>query len=271
MNGNPVDNRTKRESTIPSEQQLRRHPTISVSNEYLLDRRHRPGMYTGAIDTTLRVPHGKGTMYYSDGGEYNGNWFQGVWSGFGTYSCPHTRASFQGNFLDDIKNGLFVVTYQDGRLYDGEYQMDVMGKGVMKLPQGTYWGYFDRDGRPNGRGKLRMHDGCEYDGEWVHGIMEGHGRMSYSKQYGDNDGYTFYLGSFSNDMRCGHGILVVNETLIHDGLWYKDEPVEGSSVLSTKCLDVTPPNGSSQRLLGRIPKTLSPCSRFTKKLLSRNK
>jgi hypothetical protein len=254
--------------------------TITVANHSIVDRRHRPGRYTGSIDANLGVPHGNGTMLYVDGSEYSGNWFRGDWSGFGRYECTKTEASYQGNFLDNIKNGLFVVTYHDGRLYDGEYQMDVMGKGVMKLPEGKYWGYFDTDGRPHGRGKLQMHDGREYDGEWAHGVMEGHGRMTYPDECGgegyndndeiDNKRFKFYLGSFSNGKRCGLGMLVVGETIIHDGMWYMDLPIEASSVPSSRFWDADQSKGTCQRLLGPIPKNLSPCSRFTKKLLARN-
>lgn len=264
--------------TIPSERQQRQrrrcHAT-TVTNHYLVDGRNRRGMYSGTIDTTSRLPHGNGTMFYVDGSEYEGNWFRGEWSGFGTYKCPTTKASFQGTFLDTIKNGLFVVTYDDGRLYDGEFQMNVMGKGVMKSPQGTYWGHFDDDGRPHGRGKLVRNDGREYDGEFVHGVMEGHGRMTYAENNGggedsdDNNNSSFYLGSFMNGERHGLGVLVMDETIVHDGNWYNDEPIKAGSVPSSRPVNADPRYGTCQRLLGRIPKSLSPCSRVTKNKMTR--
>lgn len=258
-------------------------------------------MYTGSIDAALKLPHGQGTMVYVDGSEYNGKWFRGDWSGFGNHICAKTQTSYQGNFLDNIRNGLFVVSFADGRVYDGIYQMGVMGKGVMKLSSphnGAYWGYFDDDGCPHGRGKVTMHDGREYDGEWVHGVMEGHGRITYSEEqcteaemdnsersfdHGDDDNTNnrskFYLGTFSRGKRCGPGILVAkDESILYDGLWYNDKPIEAScrGVAFSRSFDSYDheyqSNGTCKRLLGSIPKILSPCSRTTKKrLMTQNK
>jgi hypothetical protein len=183
------------------------------------------GIYTGSFDSKTQKPHGEGQMIYSNGIRYEGKWFLGEWSGFGRlHSTTYDGgACYQGVFLDHKKHGLFVVQYSDGRVYDGMFELDQMGKGTMTYENGeSYWGYWDDEERPHGRGKFQFADGRVYDGEFVHGEIEGHGRMTW--EHG-----RWYLGEWSNGKRYGIGLEVYGKTIIHEGTWCEDRPVIASS------------------------------------------
>ncbi|KAL3910857.1 MAG: hypothetical protein SGILL_007522, partial [Bacillariaceae sp.] len=189
----------------------------------------------------------------------------------------NTKATFQGNFLSNVKNGLFVVTFEDGRQYDGHFQLGAMGKGTMTFHdadgEATYYGHFDVQGQPHGRGKLRWNkDLNEYDGQFYHGVMEGHGRMTYKK---DVDNVSYYLGEFENAERHGMGVLVVNESIQYEGRWHNDQPIDHDDLSDSSSSFCGPKEMETgfcgQRLVGRIPKNLSPCSRYTNRLMARRR
>ena len=49
-----------------------------------------------------------------------------------------------------------------------------------------------------------MTNGVIYEGQIENGIKNGYGRMIYRK---NKDKWTYYIGTFMNDMRHGRGIL----------------------------------------------------------------
>lgn len=240
-----------------------------VVDKVWTDRGNRRGLYTGTMDAVTHVPHGKGVMYYQNGSVYDGSWYDGDWSGFGKFQdTTKAGATYQGLFLDNVKHGVFVVHYDDGRLYDGSFDMDRIGRGFMELPGiGRYYGDFDAEERPHGRGKLHFEDGSEYDGEFLHGQIDGHGRMIYrentdssSSSSTSSSGYSFYLGTFSIGKRQGQGILMVEKKVIHDGRWHDDEPIHAPAQAPGA---IWVPRKKQRRCLGPIPKDLTPKSRFT--------
>ena len=111
-----------------------------------------------------------------------------------------------------------------------------------------------------------MKDGKEFDGEFVHGKMEGHGRMTYCNG-------SYYLGYFTNGKRDRHGMLVVNECIFYEGSWLEDKPLAGDHIPRRKhVMNIQASDGNRcKRLLGRIPKDLSPCSRYSKRMLARRR
>ena len=162
--------------------------------------------YTGSLDKQSQKPHGEGRIDCPSQ-IYQGQWVDGDWSGYGTLTNKHTGDIYQGGFLDNKRHGQGVLQFADGRIYSGEFQLDVMRKGTMKYLDGsTFWGYFDSDCVPHGRGKYTYVDGSIYDGEFAHGIIEGHGRMTH------NDG-GWYLGEWCNGSKTG---LEVFHNLLHE-------------------------------------------------------
>jgi hypothetical protein len=264
----------------------------TVASTNLVDGLGRAGQYTGCMDSRTKRPHGEGTMKYPNGDVYEGGWVDGDWSGYGTYTTTRTTTTsstttastttaatssssststttksssnshhqvltivYQGGFFDNLKHGVGVEHYYpDGRVYDGTFQLGIMGKGKMSYPDGSlYWGYFAtataattttttfqcssssssslsdiiNNNRllpvPHGRGKLTYADGSVYDGLFSHGSRHGHGRMTWQ------DG-RWYLGEWVDDQRYGLGIEVLaNGTLAHEGTFCSDKVVTCSS------------------------------------------
>lgn len=100
---------------------------------------------------------GRGTMRYSDGSVYVGQWRDGKRNGIGTYSTKLL------NEPDESK-------YEK---YDGEWVADrKQGRGLSITPGGKYEGTF-KDDRYNGLGLLTLADGTVLEGRWLMGSLEG--------------------------------------------------------------------------------------------------
>jgi hypothetical protein len=63
-------------------------------------------------------PHGKGKIVWKSGNSYEGQFELGELHGFGTYTVPES-CKFKGKFLKNKANGPGVLTWSDGRKYDG--------------------------------------------------------------------------------------------------------------------------------------------------------
>lgn len=85
-------------------------------------------------------PHGLGTMYYHNGGRYEGQWANGKKHGYGTFYCNansvHTAEGdrFEGEWKDDAKHGRFIVYKSNGATWEGKYSLDVPKAGAMCSP-----------------------------------------------------------------------------------------------------------------------------------------
>jgi hypothetical protein len=100
-----------------------------VQDIHLVDNVGDHGLYTGTMDTRRLLPHGLGTMDYGDV-VYEGQWVNGDWCGFGRLTDLNTGDVYQGGFFDNMKHGLGVRKYVDGRIYDGTFTLEKMeGKG----------------------------------------------------------------------------------------------------------------------------------------------
>lgn len=113
--------------------------TISYSN----------GKYAGEIVRGIR--HGYGVYTFASGEKYEGQWFEGDWTGY-------ARWSFKG------------------AKYEGEWEIDrsQIVTGAREFPDGTrYIGELKRI-RPNGRGVLYSSDGSvKQQGVWDNGKYQG--------------------------------------------------------------------------------------------------
>lgn len=198
---------------------------MTVSNVSMIDNTNEPGTYTGTIDRRNNKPHGQGTMVYADS-IYEGQWVNGDWNGFGSLTEMSTGNYYQGGFFDNMKHGLGVMKYCDGRVYDGVFMLDKLeSKGKLTSTDGTkYWGQWSRNGAPHGRGKMEYTDGRVFDGEFNQGVRSGHGRMTFP------DG-SWYLGEWCNGEPNGLGIKVTaNGDLVHEGIFSKGKPIDSSSM-----------------------------------------
>lgn len=197
----------------------------TVQNIEMVDNTNQKGLYTGSLNKRTIKPHGQGTMVYSDA-IYEGQWVNGDWCGFGRLTDIVTGDVYQGGFFDNMKHGLGVMQYADGRVYDGMFMLDKLeGKGRLTEVDGTkFWGYWSKEGVPHGRGKKEYPDGKIYDGEFDQGVISGHGRMTFP------DG-TWYLGEWCDGLPNGLGMKVDPKgDLLFEGMYSNGEPIEASSM-----------------------------------------
>jgi hypothetical protein len=190
---------------------------------------------------------------------YDGQWVAGDCSGFGIITYKNTNDSYQGGFFDNMKHGLGVMKYSDGRIYDGTFQFDRMGKGKMTYTDGsTCWGYWSNDSLPHGRGKLTFADDSVYDGEFDRGCMQGHGRMTLP-------GGQWYLGEWTYGKKNGIGLEVLADgSICHEGTFCNGRPLRCSSFPQRRrsssshlLFRLSSTRGSIKTLVGPLPRHLS--------------
>jgi len=104
-----------------------------------------------------------------------------------------------------------------------------------------YEGTVDEDGRRHGSGILIWPDGRRYEGQFEHGVLQGHACMSwpngqnYVGQYFDNlkhgagvftwsDGRR-YSGQWQHGRRHGCGVYTNAKGETHGGVWHEDRPL----------------------------------------------
>jgi hypothetical protein len=145
--------------------------------------------------------NGKGTMIYSTGHRYVGEFKNGMRDGAGFMSMPLGRTIEALWRRNDAIEGTY--TYPDGKVYMGQWQFrERNGHGILKYPDGrVYEGEF-KSGQRTGRGIMTWSDGRSYIGDFVQGKRTGKGTMVYP------DGCV-YMGDFENGERTGNGIMTL--------------------------------------------------------------
>jgi len=116
------------------------------------------------------IREGVGSLTYSDGDKYEGEWKDGQKHGQGTYTWSNGN-KYVGEFKDGGKNGQGTFTWSDGKKYVGEYKEDLMnGQGTISWSNrekfvgewkgGKQWNgtYYDKEGNihskvVNGKGQ----------------------------------------------------------------------------------------------------------------------
>jgi hypothetical protein len=199
---------------LPREQEL--ETRVEVVETRIVDGAGDDGVYTGSLLNEL--PHGKGRMVYDKYRSYMGEWKGGHWHGKGHVM---SRAfDFKGVFVDDLKDGLGIMKWSDGRVYKGEFRKDEMhGQGLLVYPDGSaYKGEFHH-GKREGKGEARFSGNGQYVGYWKEGVFHGRGQCTWP------DG-SVYLGNWNMGKTHGQGIeLRADGSVRHAGLFENDEPM----------------------------------------------
>jgi hypothetical protein len=119
------------------------------------------------------VPHGRGTMEWTDGAVYSGQWQEGTRHGSGEYIWPD-GARYVGEWDSGVREGIGAMEWADGTYYEGAWEENAPnGTGLMEWPDGSrYEGEF-ADGRPHGLGVYTAPDGLQYEGEFRNGRATG--------------------------------------------------------------------------------------------------
>jgi hypothetical protein len=130
-------------------------------------------------------------------------------NGHGTmlYSTGH---QYVGEFKDGQRNGRGILVLPGGRKLEGVWENNHIIEGIYTKPDGTkYVGYWKNDER-NGQGELTFPDGRKYIGEFKNGYRHGKGTMTYP------DGRK-YIGDFSFGERTGDGTMIYPDGRIYRG------------------------------------------------------
>jgi hypothetical protein len=92
-------------------------------------------------------------------------------NGHGEYNAVDGSDHYEGEFLDEQRNGFGDETSFADFHYEGQYSHDLMsGHGVLSWADGTrYEGEF-REDRPDGRGTLQSSEGV-FSGVWKAGCF----------------------------------------------------------------------------------------------------
>lgn len=153
------------------------------------------GTYSGEISDGL--PDGYGAWSnYDNTIRYSGFWRKGIKEGAGVLFVNDT--CYRGTFVENKYDGIGELVVNDSVLYSGEWKNglrtgegyiinahgdkvqgawnnDSLISGCIKDSLGVYFGSLDSVGLPNGFGFYSWDCGEHYEGDWVHGVVEGLG------------------------------------------------------------------------------------------------
>jgi hypothetical protein len=75
-------------------------------------------------------------MMYENEREYNGDWSEGRWHGYGTWVNPNGDR-YEGSFVYDTRHGQGVYSWRNGNVYRGEFHEDKR-QGKVSLQSHSY-------------------------------------------------------------------------------------------------------------------------------------
>eukprot|EP00747_Dinoflagellata_sp_TGD_P197122 gnl/TRDRNA2_/TRDRNA2_68104_c0_seq1.p2 gnl/TRDRNA2_/TRDRNA2_68104_c0~~gnl/TRDRNA2_/TRDRNA2_68104_c0_seq1.p2 ORF type:complete len:335 (-),score=47.99 gnl/TRDRNA2_/TRDRNA2_68104_c0_seq1:143-1147(-) len=155
-------------------------PRGSVASEFRTPRDGEPG---ASPRDSPRAPDERGHDLAGVGGgdlAYEGSYRGAMKHGVGRLRM--NGCTYEGDFLNDLKNGNGVLTWDDGRQYCGQFKEGKFhGSAVMTWPDGRrYCGQYVED-RKHGEGTFTWQDGRRYKGQWVVGKRHGVGVYTNAK------------------------------------------------------------------------------------------
>eukprot|EP00796_Vickermania_ingenoplastis_P012996 gene12996-8842_t len=169
-------------------------------------------------------PHGRGTMTYADGSQYEGRFNNGEPTGDGIMLYSD-GSEYRGGFTKGKAHGEGSMTYSDGACYNGRFhEGKPNGKGIMKYSDGAKYEGLFQDGKPYGEGVMNYPDGARYEGEFKDNKPTGNGVLFFS------DGAK-YTGSFKDGKPHGSGEITYSDRTSYEG-YFKEGYPDGKGVLS---------------------------------------
>lgn len=138
--------------------------------------------------------------------------------GPGVYCEKRTGSVYEGDWKDNMRHGVGVLTFASGLEYSGEFFKDsIHGQGTITLIDASvYTGSFF-NGLFHGNGTLEDEANKRiYTGEFSNGARDGEGEERYPNG-------TRYKGEYKNGKRQGFGTLFDPEgNTLYEGNWYED-------------------------------------------------
>lgn len=123
---------------------------------------------------TQDMANGKGTMLYTNGDRYTGDFLNGKKHGEGEL-VYNSGACFRGEWLNDQACGRGVFHHANGSSYEGEWLLSKRhGFGIFRCKQTglVYEGEY-AEGRRHGAGTIRFPDGGRMTGAFERGRLVG--------------------------------------------------------------------------------------------------
>ena len=191
------------------------------------------------------LPHGKGIMYYIDGGICEGYWKDGKLHGGGRRISPRGDV-YTGSWINGKMHGQGIMEYASKSTYTGFWLDDKQhGTGTEVWPDGSKFEGSYTNGLKSGKGKFFWADETKYEGEFSNDVIEGFGKYTWSnkeyegtwknsKMHGKgifrwSDG-KIYEGEYENDTKSGHGVLKWPDGRKYEGSW-KNGKFNGEGIL----------------------------------------
>ena len=183
--------------------------------KYLTKRKGKP---RGRGRKTIKRGGGEETKTFPDG-TYVGNIVNDKRQGVGKMTYENGEI-YDGSWSNDKKQGNGKMTYKNGGVFESEWRNDLASDyGTMIYANGdNYKGYMIDGMKTNGLhgfSTMKYANGDVYFGNWKNDMREGDGTMTYNNE----DKYT---GNWENDMREGDGTMTYNNKDKYTGNWAND-------------------------------------------------
>jgi len=163
------------------------------------------------------LPHGKGSLLFTDGRTFTGELNTGRLHGKGELHWPD-GSFYQGEFINDVIAGEGDYTSAVGDRFQGEFADEKPhGRGTLNLISGNIYMGEVHYGVIEGTGVLAFVDGSVYEGEFAAGRIQGTGKRTWL------NGNT-YRGQFQNDNFHGYGVAHFSSGIIHEGSFANGKP-----------------------------------------------
>ncbi|KAL3839714.1 hypothetical protein ACJIZ3_024305 [Penstemon smallii] len=114
--------------------------------------------------------------------------------------------------LSDRTRSLDFVSELNGETSRDSSGTNGFRAGDIKLPNGESYSGSLLGNSPEGQGNYVWSDGCNYEGEWRHGMRHGHGKLLWPMG-------AIYEGEFSGGYMHGTGTYIRADNMIYKGRW----------------------------------------------------
>eukprot|EP00927_Polykrikos_kofoidii_P077599 TRINITY_DN74536_c0_g1_i1.p1 TRINITY_DN74536_c0_g1~~TRINITY_DN74536_c0_g1_i1.p1 ORF type:complete len:748 (-),score=73.78 TRINITY_DN74536_c0_g1_i1:120-2363(-) len=164
--------------------------------------------------------HGEGHYAWSDGAEYTGEFREGFMWGQGEKRWPNGRR-YVGAWVRDMMWGDGKMTWPSGETFVGKFRKGIFhGQGTRVWPGGDWYEGEFTNGEQEGEGTFESAaEGWVYSGRWLHGRMNGEGRVVWPNQVA-------YCGEWKDGIREGHGRLTWVDGSYYEGQ-FRNNCIEG--------------------------------------------
>ena len=174
-----------------------------ANNIDMRDAYNARGIYTGTVARSVLLPHGKGTMKYRHAGRsYSGDWVMGHWHGKGIIRNAGVEV-YEGDVVNDLKEGEGKLTYSDGRVLTGTFQKDECIKGLLQFPDGSRYDGELKNGKRHGYGTYKFADGGMYVGFSANNVFHGKGKMTWCDG-GWYEGEVSFAAALESTITCDY-------------------------------------------------------------------